>query len=62
MRTSGIDGIYPKGFPIGQVESAEVGPTLDQVIRVRPVVDFSSLEEVLVVLVPAVGAGREDPS
>ena len=29
--TSGIDGIYPKGFPIGQVESAEPGPTLDQV-------------------------------
>lgn len=60
--TSGIDGIYPKGFPIGQVESAEPGPTLDQVIRVRPVVDFSSLEEVLVVLVPAIGAGSEEPS
>jgi rod shape-determining protein MreC len=60
--TSGIDGIYPKGFPIGQVESAELGPTLDQVIRVRPVVDFSSLEEVLVVLVPAIGAGSEEPS
>jgi rod shape-determining protein MreC len=60
--TSGIDGIYPKGFPIGQVESAELGPTLHQIIKVRPVVDFSSLEEVLVVLMPATGAGGEGAS
>lgn len=50
--TSGIDGIYPKGFAIGRVESAQSGPTLYQIIQVRPVVDFSSLEEVLVVLAP----------
>jgi rod shape-determining protein MreC len=50
--TSGVDGIYPKGFTIGWVESAARGPGLYQVITVRPAVDFSSLEEVLVVLVP----------
>jgi len=55
--TSGIEGIYPKGFPIGTVESAVPGPTLYQVIRVRPVVDFSSIEEVLVVLAPGGGEG-----
>ena len=54
--TSGIDGIYPKGFPIGAVESAAPGPTLYQIIKVRPVVDFSSLEDVLVVL-----TSGEDP-
>jgi rod shape-determining protein MreC len=50
---SGVDGIYPKGFSIGRVETAERGPQLYRVITVRPSVDFSSLEELLVVLVPA---------
>jgi rod shape-determining protein MreC len=50
---SGVDGIYPKGFTIGRVESADRGSSLYRAITVRPSVDFSSLEEVLVVLVPA---------
>ena len=49
---SGVDGIYPKGFVIGRVETSERGAGLYRAITVRPVVDFSSLEEVLVVLVP----------
>jgi rod shape-determining protein MreC len=53
---SGIDGIYPKGFMIGTVEKSEPGPRLHRTIAVRPAVDFSSLEEVLIVLVPARGA------
>lgn len=57
--TSGTDGIYPKGFPIGRVESAVRGPSLYQNITVRPLVDFSSLEHVLVVLAPP---GSEDTS
>jgi rod shape-determining protein MreC len=48
--TSGLDGIYPKGFPIGRVERVERGVGLYKAITVRPVVDFSRLEEVLVVL------------
>jgi rod shape-determining protein MreC len=48
--TSGLDGIYPKGFVIGEVVSAERGQGLYQEIVVRPTVDFASLEEVLVVL------------
>jgi len=51
--TSGVDGIYPKGFAIGRVESSERGPELYRAITVRPFVDFSGLEEVLVVLVQA---------
>jgi rod shape-determining protein MreC len=50
--TSGIDGIYPKGFAIGWVENVERTKGLYLSIAVKPAVDFSSLEEVLVVLVP----------
>ena len=57
---SGVDGIYPKGFTIGRVESSERGPGLYRAISVRPSVDFSSLEEVLVVLVPPRSATPED--
>jgi rod shape-determining protein MreC len=52
VMTSGIDGIFPKGFIIGQIESVEkTGPAYKR-ITVKPAVDFSSLEEVLVVLAP----------
>jgi len=51
--TSGIDGIYPKGFVIGSVESVERGPGTFHAIAVRPAVDFSRIEEVLVVLTPS---------
>ncbi|MEO8076045.1 MAG: rod shape-determining protein MreC [Acidobacteriota bacterium] len=50
---SGADGIYPKGFMIGQIQTADRGPQLYRVMTVRPAVDFASLEDVLVVLVPA---------
>lgn len=50
--TSGADGIYPKGFHIGRVESSEPGDELSRSITVRPLADFRSLEEVLVVLLP----------
>jgi rod shape-determining protein MreC len=50
--TSGIDGIYPKGFIIGRIESVErVGGAYKRIL-VKPAVDFSALEEVLVVLTP----------
>lgn len=57
---SGVDGIYPKGFAIGRVESSDRGAGLYRAITVRPAVDFSSLEEVLVVLVQARSATPED--
>ena len=50
--TSGIEGIYPKGFVIGQIESInrQAGEFTD--VMVRPAVEFSDLESVLVVLTP----------
>jgi rod shape-determining protein MreC len=57
VMTSGIDGIYPKGFAIGRVESVEKnGPAYRRIV-VKPAVDFRALEDVLVVLTP--NSGRE---
>jgi rod shape-determining protein MreC len=50
--TSGMDAIYPKGFVIGTVENVDRGPGTFHEITVRPAVDFSRLEEVLVVTTP----------
>lgn len=57
---SGVDGIYPKGYLIGQVERSDHGNGLYRNISVRPAVDFSSLEEVLVVLEPPHPAVRDE--
>ena len=58
---SGADGIYPKGYAVGKVESAEKGSGLYYAIVVRPSVDFSAIEEVLVVLTPARPATPDEP-
>jgi rod shape-determining protein MreC len=47
--TSGVDGIYPKGFAVGEIQSVERQGGEFR-INVRPAVDFSSIEAVLVVL------------
>lgn len=48
--TSGLDGIYPPGFVIGTVTTVTRGTGLYRDVRVRPSVDFSLVEEVLIVL------------
>ncbi len=50
--TSGIDGIYPKGFVIGAIDHAVRGAGAYLEILIRPAVDFSRLEEVLIVRSP----------
>jgi rod shape-determining protein MreC len=50
--TSGIDGIYPKGFTLGHVDSVEKSGPAYKRITIKPAVNFSSLEAVLVVLTP----------
>ncbi|HEV3216288.1 MAG TPA: rod shape-determining protein MreC [Vicinamibacterales bacterium] len=59
---SGIDGIYPKGFVIGKVESVDRGTGIYKIIRVRPAVDFNRLEEVLVVTIPPETSAAGGPS
>lgn len=46
--TSGMDGIYPKGLPVGRVVSVEQGNEIHQKIRVDPAVDFNRVEEALI--------------
>jgi rod shape-determining protein MreC len=60
VSTSGIDGIYPKGFVIGQIESVERRAGDFGAIVIRPAVDFSSIEAVLVVTTPPL-SGFEGP-
>jgi rod shape-determining protein MreC len=50
--TSGIDGIFPKGFVIGRVEVVEKSGGAYKRILVRPAADSASLEEVLVIVTP----------
>jgi rod shape-determining protein MreC len=48
--SSGMDGIFPKGLPIGKVVNiANQESGIFQSIAVSPFVDFNSLEEVLIV-------------
>ncbi|MEW6057732.1 MAG: rod shape-determining protein MreC [Bdellovibrionota bacterium] len=51
--SSGLDGVYPKGLmlgTVGKVTKKSYGVTQD--VEVRPNVDFSKLEEVMVILRP----------
>ena len=56
----GSMGSIRKASSIGTVEKSERGGRLHSTIAVRPAVDFSSLEQVLIVLVPARGAITEE--
>jgi rod shape-determining protein MreC len=47
--TSGVDGIFPRGLPIGQLTGVDKrGQGLFQYATVQPFVDFDRLEDVLV--------------
>lgn len=47
--TAGIDGIYPKGIPIGTVIRSDPGKSLFKTVTVKPAVDFGGIEEVIVI-------------
>jgi rod shape-determining protein MreC len=47
--TAGIDGIFPKGIPIGIVVRSEPGQSLFKTVTVKPAVDFGTIEEVIVI-------------
>ena len=52
--TSGIDGIFPKGFLVGRIDRVERSGTGFRFIRIQPAIDFTALEDVLVVLTPPI--------
>ncbi|HEX6098239.1 MAG TPA: rod shape-determining protein MreC [Thermoanaerobaculia bacterium] len=47
--TAGIDGVFPRGIPIGTVVRSEPGQSLFKTVTVRPTVDFGTIEEVIVI-------------
>lgn len=46
--TAGIDGVYPRGIPVGRVAVVEPGDELFLRIRVTPSVEFGLLDQVYV--------------
>jgi rod shape-determining protein MreC len=59
--TSGMDRVFPKGLVVGTVSEVNVQTGgLFQTVEVKPAVDFSRLEEVLVVL-PSSEHGSPQP-
>lgn len=49
IMSAGIDGIYPKGIPIARVWKVQEGKGLFKTVTAVPTVDFSRLEEVLII-------------
>jgi rod shape-determining protein MreC len=54
--TAGIDGVFPRGIPVGTVTEVETGGELFHHIRLQPAVDFSLLEHVYLMERPEVPA------
>jgi rod shape-determining protein MreC len=44
--TAGIDGVYPRGIPVGTVVKVEGGGQLFHKIQLAPAVDFGALDQV----------------
>jgi len=64
--SSGLDGIFPRGLPIGHIEAVDKqGQGLFQYAQIDPAVDVERLEEVLVMVgappAPPVGDDPEAP-
>jgi rod shape-determining protein MreC len=55
--TAGIDGIYPRGLPVGTVVDVRPGEELFHRIRLRPAVDMGQLD--LVYLLPHLAVPEE---
>ena len=46
--TAGIDGVYPRGVPVGSIAAVAAGAELFHRIRVAPRVDFGLLDQVFI--------------
>lgn len=49
VSTAGIDGVYPRGLPVGTIESVEEGTEIFHHVTVRPTVDFTNLSLVYLI-------------
>ncbi|NWG12157.1 MAG: rod shape-determining protein MreC [Acidobacteria bacterium] len=59
--TSGLDSVFPKGIPVGQVVKSQKGKTVFRDIQVRPFAGMLRSEEVLVVLGGTMSPGEGGP-
>jgi rod shape-determining protein MreC len=46
--TAGIDGVFPRGIPIGTVRDVKPGPRLFHIIELEPAIDIDQLDQVYV--------------
>jgi rod shape-determining protein MreC len=53
--TSGLDGLFPKGFGLGNIEEIKSEPDASRTMRLNPALDYRALEEVLILLEPHSG-------
>jgi len=56
-----LDQIHPKGLPLATVTAVDPRGELYKIVRARPRVDMSRLEEVLVILEPAAPHEQPEP-
>jgi rod shape-determining protein MreC len=59
--TAGIDGVYPRGIPIGAVSAVEPGGQLFHAIEVAPAVDLGSLDRVYLLETRPIPPGTLEP-
>jgi rod shape-determining protein MreC len=55
VTSSGLDGIYPKGLPVGKVTDSHRGNSVFRSIKVEPTADLIHLEEVLLLMMSKPG-------
>jgi rod shape-determining protein MreC len=58
--TAGIDGVYPRGIPVGEVTRAEPGTELFYDAELTPAVDFAAVDHVYILESESVPAGLRD--
>jgi rod shape-determining protein MreC len=58
--TAGIDGVYPRGIPVGTVLSVSQGGQLFHRIQLAPAVDFGALDQVYLLDFAAVPADLKE--
>ncbi len=61
VATAGIDGVYPRGIPIGTVTSVEPGDELFHRIQLKPAVNLNRLDRVYTLDRPALPPTLKEP-
>ena len=58
--TAGIDGVYPRGIPVGTVVKVEGGGQLFHQIQLAPAVDFGAFDQVYLLDYDAIPPGMKE--